>query len=390
MERIYLDHNATTPLDPRAFAAMLPLLRGVFGNASSTHGHGLEARRTIEDARARVAAHLDAQDDEIVFTSGGTEANSLVIHAAVHQHNAVHVIVSAIEHSSVLDVCRALRERGQIELSIVGVDANGRVSPANVARELRPTTRLISIMAANNETGAVQSLRPIGKLARACGAAFHCDATQLCGKGRVTPAAWLADYVSLSAHKFYGPKGAGVLYRKRGAPWWTPVFGGRQEHGIRPGTENVAAIAGLAEALEHADDPREWEQVRELRQRLWSGIADIPDVLLNTTLEASVGNTLNVSFRGLSSDALTLALDLRGISVSGGSACYSGAGAPSHVLLAMGRTPDEAHSAIRFSVGRSTTSTEIDLVVEHVTTCVTRLRASRSQQTYALRGARAS
>jgi cysteine desulfurase len=245
-------------------------------------------------------------------------------------------------------------------------------------------------MAANNETGVVQSLRPIGKLARACGAAFHTDATQLCGKGRITAGAWLADYVSLSAHKFYGPKGAGVLYRKRGAPWWTPVYGGRQEHGIRPGTENVAAIVGLAEALEHADDPRDWDHARALRQRLWTGISSIPDVLLNTALDASVGNTLNVSFLGLSAEALTLALDLRGISVSTGAACHGAAGEPSHVLLAMGRTRDEAQSAIRFSVGRDTTTAEIDLVVEHVATCVARLRACRPQRTYALRGERAS
>lgn len=376
MSRSYLDHNATTPLDGRVLEAMLPFLQGGFGNASSRHEDGALARRAVEQSRSRVAQRLEVEPSEVVFTSGGTESNNLVIFASLLRGGAPHIIISAVEHWSVLGFCRALHDSGVVDLTIVPVDRDGRVNAQALAGAVRSTTALISVMAANNETGSLQPVREVGEIARGHGIPFHCDATQLAGKAPLQPAGWLADYVTGSAHKFYGPKGVGFLYRRSGAPWSPALFGGQQEFGVRPGTENVAGIVGLAHALDHASDPSEWDHCREMRRLLWSGIQSVPDVLLNTPLDCSVGNTLNVSFAGVSSDALMLALDLRGISVSSGAACHTATRAPSHVLLAMGRTAAEARAAIRFSVGRGTMREEIANVLEQLSDCVGRLRAS--------------
>lgn len=374
--RIYLDYNATTPLDARALEAMLPYLRESCGNPSSLHEEGLSARRAVEAARERVARRFDVAPPEIVFTAGGTEGNNLVVFAALRTRVS-HVITSAIEHSSILATCRALAERGLVEVTVVPVDATGCVRPDDVARAIRHNTTLISVMAANNETGALQPLRAIGEIARAHGVPFHTDAIQLCGKDIVAPRAWFADFMTCSAHKFYGPKGAGVVYRRTGTSWVPSLFGGHQEHGVRPGTENVAAIVGLAEALDLAHVPAEWERVRSLRFQLWAGLEhSIPDVIANTPIDNAVGNTLNVCFLGVSSDSLLLALDRRGISVSSGAACHTATREPSHVLVAMGLSPGKARSAIRFSIGRHTTSDEIDVAINQVTACVARLRAA--------------
>lgn len=376
MGRVYLDHNATTPLDSRVLESMLPFLQEGFGNASSRHEHGLHARRAVEQARARVAHRLGVDPNELMFTSGGTESNHLVILSCLSRGLKPHIVVSAVEHSSILGVARALAERRLIDLDVVGVDEACRIDSRALEGVLRPDTALISVMATNNETGTLQPVQAIGELARARGIPFHTDATQLAGKGLLDPTGWQVDYLTASAHKFYGPKGVGLLYRRAGAVWGCDLFAGQQEFGIRAGTENVAGIVGLAHSFDLASDSRYWEHYREVRRQLWAGIQCIPDIILNTPLEASVPNTLNVSFRGVSSDALTLALDLRGVSVSSGAACHTSSRAPSHVLLAMGRTPDEARAAIRFSIGRGTTREEIASVTDRLIDCVKRLRAS--------------
>jgi cysteine desulfurase len=373
-QRIYLDYNASTPLDARVLEAMLPYLSDVHGNASSIHHEGQRAARVLQYSRAQVATLLGVEEREVVFTSGCTEANNLVLLSALRTPRP-HVITTAIEHPAILNVCLELQARGLMDVTVLPVGGDGRLDPSAVERALRANTALISVMAANNETGALQPVREVGRIAREHGIAFHSDATQMCGKGPVTPREWGADYITFTAHKFYGPKGAGVLYRRKEAPWQSWMLGGGQEGGARAGTENVACIIGLAKALELCQAPEEWESVKKLRDQLWELlVARVPNLKLNTPLEHSVGNTLNVCFEGVNSNSLLLALDLRGIAVSSGSACHTASREPSHVLLAMGLTPAQARSTLRFSLGRFTRPEDIQRVVEVVAASVARLR----------------
>ncbi len=373
-QRIYLDYNASTPLDPRVLESMLPYLSGVHGNASSVHQEGKLAHKALKSAREQIAGVLGVEEQEVFFNSGCTEANNLVLYSALRNPRS-HIITTAIEHPSVLRSCLDLQERRLVDVTILPVGKDGILDADSVRPALRPNTTLISVMAANNETGALQPVKEVGGIAHEHGIAFHCDATQMCGKGPMNPREWNADYVTFTAHKFYGPKGAGLLYRRKGAPWQSWLLGGGQEGGVRAGTENLACIVGMAKALELCQSPEEWEAVRTLRNNFWEMLSQrVSNLILNTRLDRSVGNTLNVGFQGVSSDPLLLSLDLRGIAVSAGSACHTASREPSHVLLAMGLTPNQARSVLRFSLGRWTKWEDLQRVVEVVAASVGRLR----------------
>ncbi len=375
MQRCYLDNNATTSIDPRALEEMIEALRTCPGNPSSTHDEGTAARELVEQARARVAECLSVPTDCISFTGGGTEANNIILTGACLAARArpVHVVTSAIEHASVLETCWALESRGLAEVTYVAPTRDGHIRPHDVESALRPTTGLVSIMAANNETGALMQIADI--VARAGGVPVHTDAIQVAGKEPLRPAEWGVDFMTLSAHKFHGPKGVGVIYRREGAEWKPVLHGGDQEFGMRPGTENVAGIVGTAAAFESSEQARLDSRCSLLRAQLWNGLNEqLDELTLNTPLEGSVANTLNVSFNGIKADALLLALNLAGVAASTGSACHAQDRRPSHVLMAMGREEKEARSAIRFSLSRWTTETEIEHVIRSVCEAVGRLR----------------
>lgn len=379
---IYLDHNATTPLDSRVLQAMLPWLTDRFGNASSYCRLGRDAREAVEEARARVAACIGARAEEIVFTAGGTEADNLALRGAARSlsRQGRHLVTSCIEHHAVLETCKALVREG-FEVSYLPVDAEGRVDPDEVRRQLRPDTILLSVMTANNETGAIQPIAEIGAMAREHGVLLHTDAVQALGKMTVDVEDLRVDLLSLSAHKFYGPKGVGALYARRGAPLEPCTTGGHQERGLRGGTENVAGIAGLAEAATIATRGLEQEAKRlaGLRDRLERGIRKrIDGVRVNSGGAPRVPNTSNLSFPSVDGESVLLHLDLRGICASTGSACTTDSPEPSHVLRAMGREPRIAQGSIRFSLGHQNTAEEIDRTVEAIAEIVPRLAAISS------------
>jgi len=370
--RAYLDANATTPLDPRVRAAMEPWLD--CGNASSLHAEGRAARGAIDRAREQVAALVGAPAKEIVFTSGATEANAIALVGAVHA-NAIRVAAcSAIEHPSVLRALEALRK--DVDVSLLGVGRDGRV---DAGTPLPPGAGLVSIMLANNETGAVQPVRAIAERARAAGALVHTDAAQACGKMRVRVEELGVDLLSLSAHKMHGPKGAGAIYARSGVRLAPLFHGGEHERGLRPGTENVAAIAGLGAAAELAaselDDRRElWTSLRE---RFLEGLRrEIPSGRVISPADG-IPNTLSILFPGIPGDALLAALDLAGIAVSTGSACSSGAPEPSHVLVAMGLSRAEAAQVIRVSLHATTSPQEVELCLNELARHVKRLGGVR-------------
>ncbi|MEQ1862591.1 MAG: cysteine desulfurase family protein [Chthoniobacteraceae bacterium] len=356
---IYLDYNATTPLAPEARAAMRPFLEEHFGNPSSIHAAGREARAAIDDARDRIARLLGAKPHEIIFTGGGTESDNLAILGLARAGQWRHVITCATEHHAVLHACEHLRKREGFRLTVLPVDRAGRVAPEQVAEALAPDTALVSIMTANNETGTRQPVREIGALCRERGVLFHTDAIQSFGKEPLRAADF--DALSLAAHKFHGPKGAGVLYLRTGLNLDRLQHGGSHENERRPGTENVAAIAGMAAAAEVAARDFDAERQAALRERLWSGVLRLfPGAIRNGDPADSLANTLNVSFPGLDGEGLLMALDLAGIAASSGSACMVGSVVPSHVLLAMGVAPEIAGATVRFSLGKPTTESEID------------------------------
>jgi cysteine desulfurase len=375
---IYLDYNATTPVDPRVLDGMLPYFRDAFGNASSIHSAGQSARAAVDTARESVARLIAARPSEIVFTSGGTEADNLAILGtiAASAKPRKHIITTAIEHHAVLNTCEVLEKRG-VDVTYVGVDWNGIVNPQAIGRALRPETTLISVMHANNETGAIQPLEEIGLIAAEAGVYFHCDAVQSAGKIPIDVDELSVDLLSISAHKIYGPKGVGALYVRTGTPLEPQVFGGHHERDLRPGTENVAGIVGLGKAAELArllleEDSR---RLTGLRDRLEDSILSaVSSVRVNGDRERRVPNTTNLTFAGAGGEALLIALDLQGIACSTGAACSSGAVEPSHVLTAMGLSNDEARSSLRFSLGRGTTSEEIDRAIEMIPRAVERIR----------------
>jgi cysteine desulfurase len=359
----YLDYNATTPLAPAALETMLPFLRDEFGNPSSIHAHGRRARAAIDDARDRLAALLGARPHEIIFTSGGTESVNLGIIGLALAGAGRHLVTAATEHHAVLHAMEFLRARHGFDLTVLPVDTGGRVDPGALEAALRPDTALVSIMSANNETGVRQPLGELAAICRERKVLFHSDMVQSFGKESVAPHELELAAVSLAAHKFYGPKGAGVLFLKAGLPLSTLHHGGAHENQRRPGTENVAAIAGLAAAAEfaHAEMTAAQERQRELRDQLWEGIhAKFPAAIRNGDPENCLANTLNVSFPGADGETLLIGLDMEGVSVSSGSACMVGSVQPSHVLLAMGIPAEIAQATVRFSLGKPTTFEDIE------------------------------
>jgi cysteine desulfurase len=369
--RIYLDANATTPLLPEVLEAMRPFLLEHFGNASSIHQEGQRARSAVERARASVARLLSCRPSEIVFTSGGTEGDNLAIFGSVRSGD--HVITTSVEHHAVLHAVERLGDRG-VDVEFLPVNGQGVVAPADVRQALRPNTTLISVMMANNETGVLQPVKEIGQIAAEAGVRFHVDAVQAAGKLPLEVDANGCHLLTISGHKMHAPQGTGALFVRRGTRLEPLFAGGAHERQRRAGTENVAGIVGLGKAAECALEglgnglP---EQMRVLRDRLEAGL---PASGVNGGEAERVANTTNLCFDGLDGEALVIALDLKGLAVSSGAACSSGANEPSHVLEAMGLSPDQARSSLRFSLHRQTTEEEIDRVIELVTSQVARLR----------------
>lgn len=371
---VYLDYAATTPVDPRVLEAMLPYFTDHPGNASSMHAFGQEARAAVDRARVEVASLLGARPGEIVFTSGATEADNLAV-AGVALARGRHVVTSTIEHHAIHESCHFLKERGY-DVTMVPVGSSGIVDPDDVRRALRPDTSLVSIMAANNEIGTLQPLAEIGAIAREHGVPFHTDATQWVGALPARVDDLKVDLLSLSGHKRYGPKGAGALYVRTGTPLVPLQRGGGHERGRRGGTENVPGIVGLGEALRIAglemDD--EAERVSALRDRLIAGALAISGVALNGDPARRLPNNVNVSIEGTDSQSLVIALDLRGVAVSAGSACSSGTLEASHVLTALGVPPERAMSAVRLTLGRPTAAAEVDTALDVLRAVVAQLR----------------
>ncbi len=377
---IYMDYNATTPVDPRVLDAMLPCFSDHFGNAASrTHPYGWAAAKLAESARARIAVAIGAHPEEIVFTSGATEANNLAIKGFAHtvRDHRGHVVTCATEHKAVLDPCAALDREG-FAVTILPVDSDGRLDPQRVAEALTPRTGLASIMLANNETGTLHQVATIAALCRERGVVLHCDATQAAGKVPVDVNALGVDLLSLSAHKLYGPKGVGALYVRRRTPrlHLVPILdGGGHEQGMRSGTLNVPGIVGFARALEIAIEmmPAERARLGALRDRLQDAIRScLEAVTVNGDAAHRLPNTLNLSFAGV--DGAALLVGVREAAVASGSACTSADPKPSHVLLAMGRSKALANASLRFSLGRGNTPEDIETVADAVVREVTRLR----------------
>ena len=376
---VYLDHAATTPVDPRVLQAMMPFFSEHPGNASSLHAFGQEARRAVDQARAEVAAAVGARPAEVVFTSGATESDNLAVLgvAFAGQHRGRHILTSAIEHHAVLEACHVLEDQGYA-VTRVPVDARGVVDPDGVRRALRPDTVLVSVMAANNEIGTLQPVAEIGRLTRERQIPFHSDATQLVGAMPVDVDDLGVDLLSLSAHKRYGPKGVGALYVRPGVPLMPLQRGGSHERGRRGGTENVPGIVGLGAALRIAvrEMAEEHRRVTALRDRLMRGALALPGAQLNGDPGRRLANNVNLSFDGTDSQSLVMGLDLHGVAASAGSACSSGSMEPSHVLVALGLAPQRAASAVRLTVGRTTTDADISYALDALRDVVDRLRAA--------------
>ena len=378
MNRIYLDYNATTAVEPAVLDAMLPFFSTDFGNASSIHTFGQRARAAVENARDQVAALLDARSQEIVFTSGGTESDNQAIFGivAATASRTKHIITSTIEHEAVLNACQALEKQGAV-VTYLPVSVDGLIDLDELRKAIRADTLLISIMHANNELGAVQPLAEIGRIAAEADLYLHTDAVQSVGKIPVDVRALQLDLLSLSGHKLYAPKGIGALFVKGGTRLRQFLFGGHHQRGFRPGTENVPGIIGLGKAAELAllALERDASQIAALRDRLEQGLlARIPDSRANASAAPRTPNTSNLTFPGIEGEALIISLDLKGLACSTGAACSSGAVEPSHVLTAIGLPAAEARASIRFSLGRHTTGAEIDAALEIVPAAVAQLR----------------
>jgi cysteine desulfurase len=377
--KIYLDHNATTPVHPEVLEAMLPFYKEGFGNASSIHSFGREAKVALEESREKVAKLLNTDPLEIYFTSGGTESDNLAVKgiAWANRKKGNHIITSKIEHHAVLESCKYLEREG-FEVTYLPVDRYGLVAPDELRKNIRKETILVSIMHANNEVGTIEPIPELSKIAKENGVYFHTDAVQSTGKIKIDVNSLGVDLLSLSAHKFYGPKGVGAIYIRRGVRLTPLAHGGHHEKARRAGTENVPGIVGLAKALEIAnrDMEKEDNRLKNLSERFFEKTKEqIQDVYRNGHPEFSIPNTLNLSFKGVEGESIILSLDLKGIAVASGSACTSGSLEPSHVLSAMEVPPDLAQSSLRFSFGRSNTFDDIDYVVEVLPEIVSRLRA---------------
>ncbi len=378
MEPVYLDHNATTPLDPAAREAMLPWFDGRVGNPSSIHAFGAHARRAIDLARARVARLVGAQPDEIVFTSGGTESNNLAIlgAAAARAPRRRCIATTAIEHQSVLNPCLHLRESG-ISVELLAVDHNGRLCPEHAISSMRKGTLLLSVMLANNDTGTIQPVGDLSARARKLGILLHTDAVQAVGKLPVDVKRLGVDLLSFSSHKLHGPQGVGALYVRKDTRLAPRTFGGHQERSLRPGTENLAGIVGFGKACSLAAErlAQDSDRVHALRASFEAALLErIPGISINAREASRLPNTSNVSFPGLDGEALAINLDILGLAVSTGAACSSADAEPSHVLLAMGRTEAEARSSVRFSFGRGNDADDVQRAVSLVVRAVAGMR----------------
>jgi cysteine desulfurase len=387
MNRVYLDFNATTPVEPEVLDAMLPYFSGEFANAASIHTPGQRARAAVEAAREQVAALIGARPQEIVFTSGGTESDNHAIFGVVGQallpvsssrdaNSVPHIITTAIEHEAVLNACQALEKEG-VRVTYLPTDREGQIDLDQLRRAIRPETILITIMHANNELGTVQPLEEIGRIAKEADVYFHTDAVQSAGKIPIDVNALQIDLLSLSGHKLYAPKGIGALYIRSGTRLRQLLYGGHHQRGFRPGTENVAGIVGLGKAAEIAqrslaEDAR---GISTLRDKLQQGLLQrVPQSRVNAGAARRTPNTTNLIFPGIEGEALLIALDLRGLACSTGAACSSGAVEPSHVLTAIGLPPEEARASLRFSLGRHTTPADIDFALNVVPAAVSQLR----------------
>lgn len=377
MKTVYFDHAATTPVDPRVLEAMLPLFAEQYGNPSELHRLGREGRRAVEAARAAVAAALNAGEREIVFTSGGTEADNLAVFGCLERFDSGHLIVSAIEHAAVLEPAKALAKRGWA-VDFVPVDRAGLIDLDAYERAFRPDTRLASVMFANNVVGTVEPVAELARIAHEHGALFHTDAVQAVGSVAVDVEELGVDLLSLSGHKVYGPKGVGALYVRRGTRLAPLVYGGGHERRLRSGTENVPGIVGLGTALALAVDGLEERGARiaALRERLADGVlAAVPDVTYLGHRTQRLPGNVAFTVRAIEGESVLLRLDQAGIMVSSGSACASGSLEPSHVILALGFRPEEAHGSVRASLGRENTEEEVDYFLEVFPAIVETLRA---------------
>jgi len=384
MNRVYVDFNATTPVEPEVLDAMLPYFSAEFGNAASIHTPGQKARGAVEAAREQVAALIGARPQEIVFTSGGTESDNHAIFGVVAQpilavrsgEIGKHIITTAIEHEAVLNTCQALEKEG-VHVTYLPTDHHGQVDIQELRRAIRPETVLITIMHANNELGTVQPLEEIGRIAAEADVHFHTDAVQSAGKIPIDVNALQVDLLSISGHKIYAPKGIGALFVRGGTRLRQLLYGGHHQRGFRPGTENVAGIVGLGKAAEIArtslaEDAR---RVSALRDQSQQGLLHrVPQSRVNGGSAPRTPNTTNLVFPGVEGEALLIALDLKGLACSTGAACSSGAIEPSHVLTAIGLPPEEARASLRFSLGRHTTPSEIDFALNVVPAAVAQLR----------------
>ena len=381
MDRIYLDYAATAPVLPEVLDAMLPFFTTVCGNASGVHAEGREARKAAEQARRQVAAAIGAESREILFTSGGSESDNLAIRgaAAAMREKGNHLITSRTEHPAVLNTCRALEKQG-FRVTYLTPDRTGLISPEQVREAITTETVLVSIMTANNEIGTVAPVAEIGAVCREAGVLFHTDAVQAMGALKIDVREMQADLLSLSAHKFHGPKGTGVLYIRKGTRLEPMITGGSQEHGMRAGTENVPGIVGAGKAIEIAEAGREENnrRIREMRDMLIHRILErVPGTQLNGHPEKRLPNNCNFSFENIESEALLLRLDLAGIAASGGSACTSGSMEPSHVLQAIGVEEKMSKGSIRLTLGRETTPEEIEKTAQILPEIVEDLRRLR-------------
>jgi len=379
MRRIYLDHAATTPTHPEVVKAMLPFFVDAFGNPSSIHSYGQEARGAVEEARIKVAELIGARSEEIIFTSGGTEADNYALKGAAfaNEHKGNHIITTPIEHHAVLEVCKFL-ERSGFKITCLPVDKYGLVDPDDVKRVITDRTVLISVMHANNEVGTIEPVEEIGRIAREAGVYFHSDAVQTVGHIRVNVDELKVDLLSISGHKFYGPKGVGALYVRKGTKLVSLMHGGEHEKRRRAGTENVPGIVGLGKAAELAGQEigKEAERLARLRDHLVGGLVEkIDHIRFNGHPTRRLPNNVNVSVDFVEGESMLLNLDLEGICASTGSACSSANLEPSHVLLALGLAPEQAHGSLRFTFGRENTEADAVRVLEVLPGIVARLRA---------------
>jgi len=388
MNRVYLDYNATTPVEPEVLDAMLPYLAGEFGNASSIHTFGQTARAAVETAREQVAALIGARPQEIFFTSGGTESDNHAIFGIVSSSltptgsstsstSRPHITTSLVEHEAVLNACQALERQG-VDVTYLSVDREGLLDLDDLRHALRPETALITVMHANNELGTVQPLEEIGRIAQEADVYLHSDAVQSAGKIPIDVNRFQLDLLSLSAHKLYGPKGTGALYVRGGTRLRQLLYGGHHQRGVRPGTENVAGIVGFGKAAEMARSAlaNDAKRLSALRDQLEHGLVHrVPNSRIHGGQAPRTPNTTNLVFPGIEGEALLIALDLKGLACSTGAACSSGALEPSHVLTAIGLPAEEARASLRFSLGRHTTPSDIEFALSVVPAAVARLRS---------------